>query len=196
MSARSTLGSLAVAVALGAASEAVLVGWALLDPVRIEAWDEVLVLRPGGDAWLGCRRSTALAEWINVESVGPVVSEPQAAADAAPRWLPLPIAGPRHVRVAAIGVGWPMRAVGMRWEADRSDLGFPPPAEKDTSGDAPKEALRRLRDAVTGTGDDQAGAGQAWLHWPGACTNAAVLSVPWLAIAVARRPRHGVTRRG
>ena len=196
MSARSTLGLLAPAMALGAAGEAALLGWALLDPARVEAWDEVLVLRPGGDAWLGCRRSTALVEWINVESVGPVVSEPQAAADAAPWWLPLPAAGPRHVWVAAVGVGWPLRTVGVRWEADRSDLGFPPPAEKDTSGDAPKEALRRLRDAVTGAGDEPAGAGQAWIDWAAACANAAVLSMPWLAIAVARRARRGVTPRG
>lgn len=196
MSARGTLGLVAAALALGAATEVALVGWVLLDPVRIESWDEVLVLRPGGDAWLGCRRATGLVEWINLESVGPVVSEPEAAADAVPPWLSLPAAGPRHVRVAAVGVGWPMRAVGMQWIADRSDLGFPPPAEKDTSGDAPKEALRRLRDAVTGASVDAAVGGRAWLNWAGACMNAVVLAVPWLAVAAVRRTRRGITPPG
>ena len=198
MSRRPSLQGLAIGLLLGAGTEAALVGWALMDPARIDAGTEVMAVRGEADAWFGGERSSGLVHWINVESIGPLVSGGGVASDALPSWMPLPAeVGARHVRVAAVGVGWPLRAVGMRWAADRSDQGFPPPAEKESSGDAPKEAVRRLRDAMLGGGAGVIGAGEAWIDWTAAVSDAALLGVPWYAIiGWLRARRRGVTPRG
>lgn len=198
MSRRPSLHRLVVGLVLGTGTEAALVGWALIDPARIDGWTEVLAVRGEADAWLGGERSSPLVRWINVESIGPLVAGGAVTSDALPSWMALPAGvGARHVRVAAVGVGWPLRAVGMRWVADRSDEGFPPPAEKESSGDAPKEATRRLRDAVMGEGATGANAGEPWFDWTAAVSDAALLGIPWYAVAEwLRARRRGVTPRG
>lgn len=198
MSRRPSLRGLVGGVLLGAGTEAVLVGWALTEPARVDAWTEVLAVRGEADAWLGGERSSVLVRWINVESIGPLVSGGGVASDALPPWMKLPPrVGARHVRVAAVGVGWPLRAVGMHWVADRSDQGFPPPAEKESSGDAPKEAVRRLRDAMTGAAATGTNAGEPWFDWTAAAADGVLLGVPWYAmIEWVRARRRGVTPRG
>lgn len=198
MSRKPSLRALTAGVLLGAGTEAALLAWALLDPVRIDPWTEVLATQGGTDLWLGGERSTAMVRWINLESVGPLVSCGTVPSDALPSWMPLPAdVGARHVRVAAVGVGWPLRTVGMRWVAERGDEGFPPPAEKESSGDAPKEAVRRLRDALLGDGLAARGAGSPWFDWTAIAADSALLGVPWWVLVewVGTR-RRGVTRRG
>ena len=105
--------------------------------------------------------------------------------------------GARHVRAAAVGIGWPFRSMGMRWVAERGDQGFPPPAEKEASGDAPKEAVRRLRDALLAEGGGGPGAGVAWYSWSAFVADAVILATPWWVLGawVAAR-RRAVTPRG
>lgn len=179
-------------VLLGAVCELAVVAWNLSDPPRIDGWQERMAVRGGTDLWVGGERSTAAVRWINLETVGPLVAAAASELDDVPWWMPLPQGvGAMHVRSAAVGVGWPFRAVGMRWVADRSDLGFPPPAEKESSGDAPKEALRRLRDSLLGGGPamptDRSGA--VWLDWGAAFADAALLGVPWYALGEFWRAR-------
>lgn len=160
------------AILLGAASTAGVVVFARVSMSGIPESTEVLLLR-GGDAWHGSERGTALIRWINVETVGPLV--------AAARWGDVPqwaepgsADGARHVRVAAVAVGWPLPAVAARWRAERADEGFPPPAERETSGDAPKEAMRRL------FGSDPHA--DRSILWTGTAIDALALGVPWWVV--------------
>lgn len=148
---------------------------------------EVLLLRDR-DAWHGGERRSSLVRWINLETVGPLVVPAQEGA--VPRWAePGPADGARHVRAAAVAVGWPFPAFAARWRADRADQGFPAPAERETSGEAPKEAVRRL------FGEDRHA--ERSVLWPGAALDAAAFALPcWAALRMLDRRRATVTRPG
>ena len=197
---RASLRWLLGSVLLGAGCELGVVAWTLSDPPRIEAWQERMVVHGGTDLWVGGERSSASVRWVNLETMGPLVETAASEMDSMPWWMPLPDGvGAMHVRAAAIGVGWPFKALGMQWVADRSDLGFPPPAEKESSGEAPKEALRRLRDALIGDGAAPASirSGLVWMDWQAILADAALLGVPWYALGeLWRARRRTVTPRG
>lgn len=190
-------GAVAGAACLGAATEAVLVGVALLDPPRIPGCSEVLLFR-GSTAWHGGERRSAMVRWVSVETVGPLVNPPPDAGSV-PAWAePVTPSDARLIRHAALGVGWPWPALACTWRTDRGDVNFPPPVETETSGDAPKEAARRIRAAMTG-GEPPAGGHGALAAVPGGFVlDSLVLAVPWLAViaGVARRRGGGVTRPG
>lgn len=178
------------AMLLGAASTAGVILAARMSMSGIPGSTEVLLLREG-DAWHGSERRTALIRWINVETVGPLVTGARWG-DVPPWAEPGRADGARHVRFAAVAVGWPFPAVAARWRAERADEGFPPPAERETSGDAPKEAMRRL------FGSDPHASRS--ILWAGTTIDALVLAAPWWLVLrfVSRRraARATVTPRG
>lgn len=134
---------------------------------------EVLLLR-GHAAWHGSQRGNALLSWVNVESVGPLVSDAPPSGNV-PTWAePAPIEGGVYVRSAAIAVGWPMPIAAARWCATRGDQGFPPPAEREDSGLAPKEALHRLIN-----GDIEA---TRFTLVPGLLIDSAVFALLWFGL--------------
>lgn len=175
------------ALAFGAAGAASAVLLARLTVANVPGSREVLLLR-GHDAWHGSERRSALVRWINLETVGPMVGS--AEEGHVPRWAePGAADGARHVRVAAVAVGWPLPAVTARWRADREDQAFPAPAERETSGDAPKEAVRRL------FGEDLR-AERAML-WPEAAADVLAFALPcWAVLHFASRRRAALSRPG
>ena len=131
---------------------------------------EVFLVR-GNAAWSGTERRSAMIRWINVESVGPLVSESTRIGEV-PDWAePAAADDARLVRAAAVGIGWPLPLIAAAWRAERGDEVFPPPAERDTSGESPKEAVRRTLD-----GDPKA---TRTLLVPQAIADAVLLALPW-----------------
>ena len=164
---------LLLALLLGAVSAVATVPYAQMTMSAIQQSTDVLLLR-GTTAWSGSERRSACIRWINVETVGPLVntSEPSGMV---PGWAePAPPIDGGHVRAAAVGIGWPLPVITASWRADRGDEGFPPPAERDTSGESPKEAVRRV------LGDDPHASRAVML--PQALFDAAVLALPWWLI--------------
>jgi len=164
---------LLLALLLGAVSAVATVPYAQMTMSAIQQSTDVLLLR-GTTAWSGSERRSACIRWINVETVGPLVnaSEPSGIV---PGWAePAPPIDGGHVRAAAVGIGWPLPVITASWRADRGDEGFPPPAERDTSGESPKEAVRRV------LGDDPHASRAVML--PQALFDAAVLALPWWLI--------------
>ena len=190
MSAAAAARTAAIAIALGATTEAVIVLVALVDPPRIISATDVVIVR-GEDAWHGNERASALLRWINVETVGPLVNQ---GTDSGfmPAWAePPPPPDARLVRHAALGAGWPACAVACTWTTDRADVNFPPPIEGETSGDAPKEAARRLVAALRGEREPAGGHGAVRLL-PAAALDSVLLALPWFAaILMVRRTRRG-----
>ena len=152
---------LLLALLLGAVSAVATVPYAQMTMSAIQQSTDVLLLR-GTTAWSGSERRSACIRWINVETVGPLVnaSEPSGIV---PGWAE-----------PAVGIGWPLPVITASWRADRGDEGFPPPAERDTSGESPKEAVRRV------LGDDPHASRAVML--PQALFDAAVLALPWWLI--------------
>lgn len=182
-----------VALALGAASAATTVPLARMTMTSITDSTEVFLVR-GNAAWSGTERRSAMIRWINVESVGPLVTE-SARIGEVPEWAePAPADDARLVRAAAVGIGWPFPLIAAAWRADRGDEVFPPPAERDTSGESPKEAVRRTLD-----GDPKA---TRTLLVPEALADAVLLAFPWwlllrgIAWMRARRFASAITPRG
>jgi hypothetical protein len=131
---------------------------------------DVFLVR-GIAVWIGTERHSSMIRWINVETVGPLVSE-SARIGEVPDWAePAPPGDTRLVRAAAVGIGWPLPLLAAKWRADRGDEVFPPPAERDTSGESPKEAVRRTLD-----GDPKA---KRTLLVPHAMADALLLALPW-----------------
>lgn len=188
----------AVALLLGAATEVVVIMIALLDPPRIVEASEVMLTR-GTTAWHGHERASAMVRWTTMETVGPLVN-PAADSGFVPRWSePPPVADARLVRHAAFAVGWPVKAVACTWTTDRFDVNFPPPIENETSGDAPKEAARRMLAAIKHERAPAGGHGTSMVLASGLAFDAAALSLPWLAATMAAGAllrRRAVTRRG
>jgi hypothetical protein len=159
-----------VALALGAASAAATVPLARMTMTAITDSTEVFLVR-GNAVWTGTERRSSMIRWINMETVGPLVSE-SARIGEVPDWAePAPPGDMRLVRAAAVGIGWPLPLVAAEWRADRGDEVFPPPAERDTSGESPKEAVRRTLD-----GDAKA---TRTLLVPQAIADSLLLALPW-----------------
>jgi hypothetical protein len=159
-----------VALALGVASAVATVPLARMTMTTITESTEVFLVR-GTAAWSGTERRSAMIRWINVETVGPLVNE-SARIGEVPDWAePAPPVDARPVRAAALGIGWPLPLIVAEWRADRNDEGFPPSAERDTSGESPKEAVRRMLD-----GDPKA---TRTLLAPQAIVDAVLLALPW-----------------
>jgi hypothetical protein len=159
-----------VALALGAASAVATVPLARMTMTAITDSTEVFLVR-GTAVWSGIERRSAMIRWVNVETVGPLVSESVRIGEV-PDWAePAPPADVRLVRAAAVGIGWPLPLIAAAWRADRGDEVFPPPAERDTSGESPKEAVRRTLD-----GDPKA---TRTLLVPQAIADAVLLALPW-----------------
>jgi len=182
-----------VALALGAASAAATVPLARMTMTAITESTEVFLVR-GTAAWSGTERRSAMIRWINVETVGPLVNE-SARIGEVPGWAePAPPTDARPVRAAALGIGWPLPLIAAEWRADRSDEGFPPSAERDTSGESPKEAMRRTLD-----GDPKA---TRTLLVPQAIADSLLLALPWWVLLRgirwmrARRAARSVIRPG
>lgn len=186
------------AACLGAATEGALVGLALLEPARIPEASELLLVR-GAVAWHGAERRSPVVRWVNVETAGPLVNL-QADSGSVPPWAePAAPADARLIRHAALGVGWPWPAIACTWRTDRGDVNFPPPVETETSGDAPKEAARRMVAAITGDAPPAGGHGAVTVLAGGMLLDSLALAVPWFAAvaAVARlRAGRAVTPRG
>lgn len=186
------------AACLGAATEVALVGLALLDPPRIPDSAELLLVR-GPMAWHGTERRSMTVRWVNVETAGPLVN-PQADSGSVPAWAEPPApADARLVRHAALGIGWPWPAMACSWRTDRGDVNFPPPVETETSGDAPKEAARRMLAAIVGEAPPAGGHGTVAVLPGGLLLGSLALALPWLAAmaAVAHvRARRPVTPQG
>lgn len=162
-----------IALLLGAVSAVATVPYAQMTMSTIHESTDVLLLR-GTTVWSGSERRSACIRWINVETVGPLVNASEVIG-VVPRWAePTPPSNGVHTRAAAVGIGWPLPVVTATWRADRSDEGFPPPAERDTSGESPKEAVRRV------LGDDPDASRQLML--PQALFDAVVLALPWWLI--------------
>lgn len=181
------------AACLGAATEVALVGLALLDPPRIPDSAELLLVR-GPMAWHGTERRSMTVRWVNVETAGPLVN-PQADSGSVPAWAEPPApADARLVRHAALGIGWPWPAVACSWRTDRGDVNFPPPVETETSGDAPKEAARRMLASIVGEAPPAGGHGTVAVLPGGLLLGSLALALPWLAAMAtvahvrARRP--------
>jgi hypothetical protein len=193
MSGRRRAFEASVALALGAASAVATVPLARMTMTAITDSTEVFLVR-GTAAWSGTERRSAMIRWINVETVGPLVSE-SARIGEVPDWAePAQPADVRLVRAAAVGIGWPLPLIAAAWRADRGDEVFPPPAERDTSGESPKEAVRRTLD-----GDPKA---TRTLLVPQAIADAVLLALPWwlllrgISWVQARRFARGVTPPG
>ena len=135
----------AASLALGVATAAATVPLARMTMTAVRGCADVLLVRER-TVWQGSERRSAMIRWINVETVGPLVTESPRTGEV-PAWAePAPPPDARLVRAAAVAVGWPFPVVAAAWRADRGDEGFPPPSEYDTSGNSPKEAVRRLLD--------------------------------------------------
>ena len=107
MSGRRRAFEASVALALGAASAVATVPLARMTMTAITDSTEVFLVR-GTAAWSGTERRSAMIRWINVETVGPLVSE-SARIGEVPDWAePAPPADARPVRAAALGIGWPL----------------------------------------------------------------------------------------
>lgn len=199
MSARTALAVLAAALPCGLLTEAALVAVALVDPPRILESRQVFLVR-GTAAWHGNERRSPLLRWVNMETVGPLVNSGGADSGDVPAWAePAPPPDARLVRHAALGVGWPLPAIAGSWNADRSDVNFPPPVEAETSGDTPKEAARRLVGSIMHERAPAGGHGTIALIPSGIALDSLALALPWgAAIAAVRRIRRGsrVTRPG
>ena len=170
MSRRMTGRRVLAALLLGAASAVATVPYAQMTMSAIHESTDVLLLR-GTTAWSGSERRSACIRWINVETVGPLVNASEVIG-VVPEWAePAPPIEGVHVRAAAVGIGWPLPVITAVWRADRGDEGFPPPAERDTSGESPKEAVRRV------LGDDPHASRRVML--PHALFDAVVLALPW-----------------
>ena len=193
MSGRRRVFEASVALALGAASAVATVPLARMTMTTITDSTEVFLVR-GITVWIGTERHSSMIRWINVETVGPLVSE-SARIGEVPDWAePAPPGDTRLVRAAAVGIGWPLPLLAAKWRADRGDEVFPPPAERDTSGESPKEAVRRTLD-----GDPKA---KRTLLVPHAMADALLLALPWWLLLrgvswmQARRAAAAVTRPG
>jgi hypothetical protein len=193
MSGRRRVFEASVALALGAASAVATVPLARMTMTTITDSTEVFLVR-GIAVWIGTERHSSMIRWINVETVSPLVSE-SARIGEVPDWAePAPPGDTRLVRAAAVGIGWPLPLLAAKWRADRGDEVFPPPAERDTSGESPKEAVRRTLD-----GDPKA---KRTLLVPHAMADALLLAIPWwlllrgLSWMQARRAAPAVTRPG
>jgi hypothetical protein len=193
MSGRRRVFEASVALALGAASAVATVPLARMTMTTITDSTDVFLVR-GTAVWIGTERHSSMIRWINVETVGPLVSE-SARIGEVPDWAePAPPGDTRLVRAAAVGIGWPLPLLAAKWRADRGDEVFPPPAERDTSGESPKEAVRRTLD-----GDPKA---KRTLLVPHAMADALLLALPWWLLLrgvswmQARRAAAAVTRPG
>ena len=193
MSGRRSAFEACAALALGAASAAATVPIARMTMTAITDSTEVFLVR-GNAAWSGTERRSAMIRWINVETVGPLMNESPRIGEV-PDWAePAPPTDVRLVRAAAVGIGWPLPLIAAEWRADRGDEVFPPPAERDTSGESPKEAVRRTLD-----GDPKA---TRTLLLPQAIADAVLLAFPWWLLLRgvswmrARRSALAVTPRG
>jgi hypothetical protein len=193
MSGRRRVFEASVALALGAASAVATVPLARMTMTTITDSTEVFLVR-GIAVWIGTERHSSMIRWINVETVSPLVSE-SARIGEVPDWAePAPPGDTRLVRAAAVGIGWPLPLLAAKWRADRGDEVFPPPAERDTSGESPKEAVRRTLD-----GDPKA---KRTLLVPHAMADALLLALPWWLLLrgvswmQARRAAAAVTRPG
>jgi hypothetical protein len=166
----------AAALALGVTTAAATVPIARMTMTAVHGCADVLLVR-GTAAWQGSERRSAMIRWINVETVGPLVTESTHFGEV-PEWAePAPPPDARLVRAAAVAVGWPLPVVAAAWRADRGDEGFPPPSEYDTSGNSPKEAVRRLLD-----GDPKA---TRTLLLPGALADSLFFAVAWYGVIAA-----------
>ena len=188
--------AVAAGIAAGAATELALVLLAVVDPPRIVESTDVFAIR-GDGVWHGSARSSALLDWVNVERAATLVN-PGEASGSLPAWAEPPNADGAggHGRHAALAVGWPLRATGMRWAVRDSTQGFPPPAEVETSGDAPKDASRRMLSAWMGGAAPAGGHGEAFVLWRNLVADALVLALPWLAAAGAIRAARGARTGG
>lgn len=173
MKSRGRASGVVAALLLGAVSAAATVPYAYMTMSAIHDSTDVLLLR-GTTVWSGSERRSACIRWINVETVGPLVN-PSEAVGTVPSWAePSPPPDSVHVRAAAIGIGWPLPILTASWRADRADQGFPPPAERDTSGESPKEAVRRA------VGDDPHAI--RGILFAQAALDALVLAMPWWGV--------------
>jgi len=173
MTIRLHVGYAAIGLMLGAISAAATVPYAQMTMSAIHESTDVLLLR-GTAAWSGSERRSACIQWINVETVGPLMN-PSERNGVVPEWAePAPPLGAGHVRAAAVGIGWPFPVVTASWRAERDDEGFPPPAERDTSGESPKEAVRR-----TISGDSHA---VRRILFPQAALVAVIWALPWWGV--------------
>ena len=193
MSGRRRVLEACVALALGVASAGATVLLARMTMTTIKDSTEVFLVR-GNAGWTGTERRSSMIRWINMETVGPLVSESTRIGDV-PGWAePDPPGDVRLVRAAAVGIGWPLPLMSAQWRADRGDEVFPPPAERDTSGEIPKEAVRRAVD-----GDPKA---TRTLLVPQAIADSLLLALPWwlllrgISWMRARRAAPDVTRPG
>ena len=193
MSGRRRVFEASVALALGAASAVATVPLARMTMTTITDSTDVFLVR-GIAVWIGTERHSSMIRWINVETVSPLVSESVRIGEV-PDWAePAPPGDTRLVRAAAVGIGWPLPLLAAKWRADRGDEVFPPPAERDTSGESPKEAVRRTLD-----GDPKA---KRTLLVPHAMADALLLAIPWWLLLrgvswiQARRAAAAVTRPG
>ena len=188
-----------VAISLGAATEVILVLVALLDVPRIPGSTEVMLVR-GAAAWHGNERRTALVRWINMESIGPLLNA-LGDSGSVPAWAEPPVLpDARLVRHASLGAGWPIPAVTQSWTTDRTDVNFPPPIENETSGDAPREAARRMLASLRQDRAPTGGHGTTRILPSGFAVGTALLAFLWLVPVVAVRAlrdrRQHVTPRG
>ena len=166
---------------------------ALADAPRILGAGEVMLVR-GTAAWHGNERRSMLLHWANMGTVGPLVNE-AGDSGSVPAWCEPPIPDDaRLVRHAALAAGWPLRAVAWSWTTDRADVNFPPPVETETSGDAPKEAARRMLASIVGEAPPAGGHGTVAVLPGGLLLGSLALALPWLAAMAtvahvrARRP--------
>jgi hypothetical protein len=177
--------AIAGSVAAGAATELSLVLAAVLVPPRIVESSEVLAIRDG-TVWHGSERRSPLLHWVNAESAASLVNRDGPEGSLPPWAEPAAVDAPGgYERHGALALGWPLRFVGMRWSAQDSSRGFPPPAEVETSGDAPKEASRLMAAAWLGDPPPAGGHGEGFVLWGSLLADIALLAVPWFAAAAA-----------